>query len=163
MYNSHTLAKVHTTLGNVCTLSLITILVHSTSACSTKAWYQRLTSLYLYYIYTCFQWLTNLYGSLHHALLKCAQKTRWITNLYVQLQMGFGLGTLDCHLPYLCIVLSALDTHIHTKLQKISKRMRILYLHSILTIPSCILRTIPFPLDFYQLHGSISELLDFLV
>jgi hypothetical protein len=43
------------------------------------------------------------------------------------------------------------------------KKMRILCSHSILVLPSCILKTIPCPLDLYQLHGSILELLDFPV
>jgi hypothetical protein len=74
---------------------------------------------------------------------------------------GFGSGPLQSPPPYLCIILSASYTHVHTKFSKIFKNMRILYSHSILALPSCILRTVPGPLDLYQHHGLIMELLEF--
>jgi hypothetical protein len=94
MHNLHALSQICTTLWNVHTFSLIAILAHSTGAHNTKTWYPSSPSYMYHYIYTYFQWLTSLYGSLHCALLKCMQKSKWLTNLSVQLQMGFGLGTL---------------------------------------------------------------------
>jgi hypothetical protein len=76
--------------------------LHTTQVCNkTKTWCQRLTILYV------------------HLHLQLVPMTH---HLYVQLQMGFGLGTLHSPPPYLCIVLSALYTHVHTKFQKSSKR-----------------------------------------
>jgi hypothetical protein len=63
--------------------------------------------------------------------------------------IGVGLGVLHSPPPYLCIVLSALYTHVHTKTSKVFKKMWVLCLHSILVLPSCILRTVPGPLDLY--------------
>jgi hypothetical protein len=49
------------------------------------------------------------------------------------------------------------------KTANIFKNMRMLYSHSIIALPSCILRTVPRPLDLYELHDSILEMLEFLV
>jgi hypothetical protein len=82
-----------------------------------------------------------------------------LTKLYVQLQrvriryITFP-SPLFIHYPQ-CII------YICTyKISKIFKNMWILYVHSILALPSCILRTVPSPLDLYQLHGLILELFD---
>jgi hypothetical protein len=161
MHNPHALAQVRATLWNVHTFSLITSLAHSTGVCKTKTWYQRLTNLYVHYIYTCFQWLTNLYGSLHHTLLsacktKMAHQPICTTTNGVQIRDITFPSPLFMHCPQ-CIIY----TYTY-KTSKIFKNMRILCSHSILALPSCILRTVPCPLDLYQLHGSILELLDFL-
>ena len=41
--------------------------------------------------------------------------------------------------------------------------MWVLYPHSIFIVPSCILKTVPGPLDLYYPYGSISQLLDLLI
>jgi hypothetical protein len=57
------------------------------------------------------------------------------------------------------------ETHLHNinNIFKIIKKMWVFCLHSIFMLPSCILGTIPGPLDLYKPYGSISELFDFLV
>ena len=64
---------------------------------------------------------------------------------------------LFMHCPQ-CIIYTCTYT-----ISNIIKKMRILCSHSIFALLGCILRTVLGPLDLYQLHGSILELLDFLV
>ena len=64
--------------------------------------------------------------------------------------------------PYLCTILNALCIDIR-KISKIFKKMWVFCPHSIFMLPSCILKTIPGPLDLYKPYGSILELYDFPV
>jgi hypothetical protein len=83
-----------------------------------------------------------------------------LTNLYVQLQrvqirdITFP-SPLFIHCPQ-CIQYTS--TY---KISKILKNMQIVYPHIILTLPSCILKTGPGPLDLYQLHELTLELFYF--
>jgi hypothetical protein len=90
-------------------------------------------------------------------------KISWLTSLYVHLQLGFILGVLHSPPPYLCIVLSALYTHVQSKSSKIFKKMWVLFPHGIFMLPGCIFRTVTGPLDLYQPYCSILSNLTFLI
>jgi hypothetical protein len=98
-----TLTQVHATHKMCAHLSFfITILCTLTQMHTTpKPGVQWLTSLNVHYIYTWYQ-------STHQPICTITK--------------GSGSGTLQSPPPYLCIVLSASYTHVHTKFQKSSKR-----------------------------------------
>jgi hypothetical protein len=63
--------------------------------------------------------------------------------------LGIDLGVLHSISPYFCIVLSALHTHVYSKLSKVFKEMHIRFLHRIIMFPGCILRNLTGPLKCY--------------
>jgi hypothetical protein len=122
-----------------------------------------------------------VFDTILHALLRCTQHQNLVTTnhqtkftftftvdtmthqLICTIKKGFILGTLHSPPPYLCIVLSASFTHLHTKFSNFFRKMRILYPHIILVLLGCILGTVLGPLNLYHFHGSILELLDFSI
>ena len=101
---------------------------------------------------------------LHHG--RCMSKyIKQLTNLSTfsfTFTIGFSLGILQS--PPLIYALSSVhNIPIYNKTLKILKKMQVFYLHCILMLPSSILRTVPGPLDLYNLYGLILELFDFPV
>jgi hypothetical protein len=76
---------------------------------------------------------------------------------------GFHIKDITIHSPlFMCCPQCILYTCTYTNFKNL-QNMRILYSHSILALPSCILRTVPGPLDRYQLHGSFLAMLNFSI
>jgi hypothetical protein len=126
----------------VSTLSLITILHTLTQVRATPKLGANGSPTYMYiYIYNLYQQLTSLYVKLQRVCIR---------------DITFPF-TLFMHYPHWIIYTCTY------KITKIFEKMRILYPHSILTLPSCILGTVPVPLDLYQICDSIPKLFYFLI
>jgi hypothetical protein len=82
---------------------------------------------------------------------------------YMYNYKGFGLGTLHSPPSYLCTVINAFYTHVHTKFQKSSKRWE--YSTCIGSSHSQVASSGPYQVHwtFYQLHDSIPELFGFSI
>jgi hypothetical protein len=90
------------------------------------------------------------------ALLRCMQNQNLVPTTHQPIctfTKGFRLWTLHSPPPYLCIVLSALYTHVHTKFQKYSKICR---------YSTCIAssRSQVASLGLYQVHWNFTSSMD---
>jgi hypothetical protein len=117
---------------------------YNNSPCTThmRTTPKKLTSLYVHYIYTWFP-------TSHQPICTTTK--------------GFGSGDITILSPLFMHCPQCIIYTCTYKISKIFKHMRILYSHSILTLLSCILETVPGSLDLYHLHGSIPELLNFVI
>jgi hypothetical protein len=126
----------------VCTLSLITIL------CTLLRYAQH----------------QNLVPTTHHP--KCTSTFKMGNNgspAYMYNYKCSRSGTLHSPPPYFMHCPQCIVYTYTYNISKIFKKMWILYPNSILPLTCCILRTVPGPLDPYQLHVSILELFVFLI